>query len=95
MSEFHKKVLNKALPDVVQAMVAYSLMNHLIADNILGTDELEKVKKEGGTNDRNQYILVQIQRRPDYAYGCLLSALEKDNQTHVVTIIKEKEHQGN
>lgn len=95
MSNFHKKVINRALPEVVQTMVTDGVMNYLIADDIFGTDELEKVHRVGGTNNRNQYVLVQIQRKPDSAYNCLLSALKRDGQVHVVTIIKEKAAQGN
>lgn len=91
MTTFHKTVLQKVLVEVVETMNPDGIVNHLYAEGFLSDRDLADIKQPPHMNDRVQTLILQLKRKPDGAYDCLLSALAKDGQGPVADIIRKKE----
>ena len=90
ISDDHKVALDR-LKQNLHYMNPVPVVEYLYANKALSSEETEKIKANTTKNGKTTAILEKLEQDKDWVYYCLLDALHRSSQGHVLALL----HGGN
>lgn len=87
MTEEHKDILEKNFGTLVEHLAPGVLINKLVAENIISTEEKLELNAEKVNLKRYQQLLQLLLKREDRAFHVFVDALKKSCQTDLADLL--------
>jgi len=88
MTSQHSEVLRKHFSDLVSTIDPdQGLLGRLFSADVIGDREMENVRAEKTTYDRNEYLLKLLMRKSKADYMKFVDVLREVNQSHVADLL--------
>lgn len=92
MTQFHRLVLEKFAPDLLNDLDTDDILPHLVGDEAISRDDVDKVNSKATRKEKVGQLLDILPRRGDGAYVSLQTSLLKtDGSEHLYNAMKDLE----
>lgn len=91
MSAVHKQKLQEHRDTLVENMISEDIFNDLIANRILTTADVSRIKEKNTREAINEELLNNLIRRSDRAFTVFVSSLRKTLQGYLADLVEDKQ----
>jgi len=83
MDERHRQVLQQCSDYLIKNVRPLPVIDLLYADGTLTDDDVDRLKQEATTNDKNRLLLGMLLRAGPIAFSSLVTAMKETEQSYV------------
>ncbi|XP_064596010.1 uncharacterized protein LOC135462719 [Liolophura sinensis] len=91
MSAVHKQKLQEYRDTLVENMISEDIFNDLIANRILTTADVSRIKEKNTREAINEELLNNLIRRSDRAFTVFVGSLRKTLQGYLADLVEDKQ----
>ena len=89
VATFNNPQIQTNYQTLVEEMTTSNLVPYLIQENVLSTDESERIDKALTTRDKNVLLLKMVDGKGQRGLQKLIESLERDHMDHLSRLLKK------